>query len=347
MKLTHLFTDIVSLENLFLAWKEFRVGKRTKPDVCEFEYRLDDNLFELHELLTKKKYIHDPYKEFYINDPKRRHIHKASVRDRILHHAIHRILSPRFDPLFIHSLYSSRVHKGTHRGVIHLRDMMRSVYQTHGSCFVLQCDIKRFFPSINHTILRSLLEKYIHDSDLMWLMDRILDSFHSEESTPLCTRGLPLGNVTSQLLVNIYMNECDQFVKHALKEKYYIRYADDFAVVHHDKHHLENLIPSIKTYLKKSLDLSLHPRKISIRHIEKGVDYLGYVILPHAIVLRTKTKKRITRKIRRKTLAYKKGYCDEEAFDQTLASYWGILSHAHSHTLRNEIEQMIDFILTD
>lgn len=347
MKLTNIFTNIISLENLFLAWKEFRVGKRTKPDVCEFEYHLDDNLFELHQLLIRKQYVHEPYKDFYINDPKRRHTHKASVRDRVLHHALYRILSPLFDPLFIYSLYSSRIDKGTHRGVTHLRSMMQSVYQTHGSCFVLQCDIRRFFPSINHDILRSLLLRSIHDSDCVWLIESIVKSFRSEESTPTCMRGLPLGNVTSQLLVNIYMNEFDQFVKHTLKEKNYIRYADDFAIVHHNKQYLENLIAPIKTYLKQSLDLTLHPGKISIRYIEKGIDYLGYVILPHALVLRTKTKKRIIRKIQRKALEYKRGNIDEEAFSQTLASYQGILSHAHSYTLHNEIEEMIDSILTD
>ena len=226
--LSHTYNDIISIGNLLCAWSEFKKGKKKRSDVQEFELRLMDNLLSLHEDLKNKTYRHGEYHHFVISDPKRRDIHKASVRDRVLHHAIYRILYPFFDRTFIADSYSCRVGKGTHRAIRRFEVFTRKVSKNHTKqCYILKCDIRKFFASIDHAILLQVLEKRIEDSDIVWLLTNVITSFTSASSG----KGLPLGSLTSQLLVNIYMNEVDQFVKHILQVQYYIRYADDFVFV--------------------------------------------------------------------------------------------------------------------
>jgi len=332
-----IFDDIISMENLLLAWDKFKSGKRSKNDVQKFELNLEDNLFALHQELKNKRYRHNEYISFYINDPKKRHIHKATVRDRIVHHAIHQILYPIFNPTFIFASYSSRKEKGTHKAVIQLSQMLRSVYQTHGKCFVLKCDIKKFFPTINHKILVKIISKRIKDKDALWLIKQIIKSFESEFTTKQDKKGVPIGNLTSQILVNIYMNEMDQFIKQKLKVKNYIRYADDFIIAHYDTNYLADLLLKIKSFINKELKIRLHPGKVTIRKYCQGVDYLGYIILPKAIILRTKTRQRIFRKLKQRVKEYKKGEIDEHALMQSFNSYLGVLSHANSNKLEQEI----------
>lgn len=297
-----LFHEVSSLPNLFAAWNEFKKGKRRKDGVAQFELHLEENLFSLHQELQSKIFRHDPYEDFYICDPKRRHIHKASVRDRVMHQAFFRILYPIFDKHFIYDSYSSRNNKGTHKGVIRLRDAIRSISRNwKRPAWVLKCDVRKFFDSIDHAILRQLILQKVDDAEVVWLLDVVFASFSKSKG-----KGLPLGNVTSQLFANIYLNEFDQFAKHALKAKHYFRYCDDFVIVHHDREFLERSLMRIAQFLREKLCLELHPLKIEIRKVSQGVDFLGYVILPHAIVMRTKTKRRISRKIQEGALLYNK-----------------------------------------
>ena len=285
---------IISVSNLLAAWNEFKRGKRRKPDIAKFELHLEDNIFHLHRTLVSKTYTHDPYVDFYICDPKRRHIHKASVRDRVFHQAVFRVLYPIFDKHFIHNTYSSRFGKGTHRGVVRLMESCRKVSRNWKTeAYALKCDVKKFFDSVDHAILRRLISQKISDSATLSLIDAILKSFEKEKG-----KGLPLGNVTSQLFANIYLNELDQFAKHELKTRYYFRYCDDFVIVHQGRKFLENAIGKIRNFLSQNLLLTLHPNKIKIRTIREGVDFLGYVVLPNAVVIRTSTKKRIMRKVK-------------------------------------------------
>jgi len=326
------------MENLLSAWDEFKKGKRGKRDVQEFEFRLEDNLFALHQELKSKRYKHGEYIGFYINDPKKRHIHKATVRDRILHHAIHRKLYPIFNPTFVYTSYSSRKEKGTHRAVIKLAKMLRAVNQTYGRCFVLKCDIKKFFPTIDHKVLMKITAKTIKDKDALWLIKKIVKSFESEFTTKRDKKGTPIGNLTSQILVNVYMNKMDQFIKEQLKAKYYVRYADDFIIAYHNQDYLFDLKNQIESFLKNKLKLSLHPGKVIIRKYHQGIDFLGYVILPKAIVLRTKTKQRIFRKMKQRVKEYKRGKIDEQTLMQSFNSYLGVLSHAKSYKLEQELK---------
>ncbi|GBE16419.1 group II intron-encoded protein LtrA [bacterium BMS3Abin15] len=329
----NIFEEIISLENLFLAWKEFSHGKKNKSDIQQFEFNLEDNIFQLHRELKLKFYRHSHYTAFNVCDPKLRRIHKATVKDRILHHAVFRILYPIFDKNFIFDSYSCRIEKGTHRGVLRLEEFCRKLNgNNHKNIFALKCDIKKFFDSIDQGILLKLIEKKIKDKNTIWLVKKIIKSF------PI---GLPLGNVTSQLFANIYLNELDQFAKHKLKSKYYLRYCDDFLILGKDSEYLQSLIPIIDDFLQRNLKLILHPDKIIIRKYRQGIDFLGYVALPYHKVLRMKTKKRIIKKIILKKRELKNRLISKKSFDQSLQSYYGVLKHCKGQGIKKKIYRLI------
>lgn len=242
------------------------------------------------------------------------------MRDRLAHHAIYRILYPYFDRKFIYDSYSCRVGKGTHKALERFEIFARKVSKNNTrTCGVLKCDIRKFFASIDHAVLKNILDKHLQDKDTLSLFYNIIDSFSSNPiGKTYGVKGLPLGNLTSQLLVNIYMNEFDQFVKHRLKVKYYIRYADDFVVVSEDKEYLENVLVQMKEFLEFILNLTMHPDKVFIKTLSSGVDFLGWVHFPRHRVLRTATKRRMMRNLE------KNGHKKESA-----QSYQGMHSHGN------------------
>jgi RNA-directed DNA polymerase len=318
----HSYNDIISLENLLLAWKEFKKGKKSRIDVQIFERNLMSNILSLQNDLVTKVYKHGAYFAFNISDPKPRNIHKASARDRLLHHAIYRSLYPFFDKTFIADSYSCRVNKGTHRALRRFESFARKVSNNHTkTCWVLKCDIRKFFASIDQKILLDILNGYISDKDIVWLITTVTESFHSTEAGI----GLPLGNLTSQLFVNIYMNEFDQFVKHRLKAKYYIRYADDFVILSRDRNELEMFRQKASDFLTERLQLLLHPSKVSIDTFASGIDFLGWVHFPKHRVLRTATKRKMFGRVSEKNMA----------------SYLGVLSHGNGHKLSNLVQELL------
>lgn len=330
-----IFHEIASVPNILAAWNEFKKGKRKKKDIAQFELHLEDNIFKLHQELMAKTYKHDPYEAFFVCDPKRRHIHKASVRDRVLHQAIFRVLYTIFDPHFIYDSYSSRNFKGTHAGVARLASACRKVSGNwRKPTYALKCDVRKFFDSIDHAVLREWIVRKVSDTEVLRLVDLIFDSFEKEKG-----KALPLGNVTSQLFANVYMNEFDQFAKHVLKAKHYFRYCDDFIIIHPDKSFLEEVIAKITIFLKEKLLLNLHPHKIEIRKITQGIDFLGYVSLPHIHVVRTKTKKRSLRKLASARQSFERGEITTATFQSMIASYLGILSHSRNGLVKAEIER--------
>lgn len=334
-----LFNKIIEPENLFWAWEEFRKGKGKKSDVLKFERNLEQHIFELHRELRAKKYKHKGYSDFFISDPKLRHIYKASVRDRVLHHAIYQILNPIFEPMFIPTSFSCRIGKGNHKGVKELGKIIRKVSQNYTRpCYVLKCDVRKFFDTIDHAILLSLIKKKIEDTGTLDLIEEVTESYVSSYSNLFTRVGLPIGNLTSQLFANIYMNEFDQFMKKTLKVEHYARYTDDFIIIARDKTYLEQIIKPITEFLYSHLKLQLHPEKVDVIKISKGVDFLGYVLKPHHILVRKLTLGRIKRKLRIKFNAYKNGEIPEESFKQTFASYLGLLSHASTFQLTENLK---------
>lgn len=318
IKFSHSYKNIISVENLLGAWKEFLLDKRKKLDVQEFQSALMDNVLGLHDELAAGTWRHGPYHAFGISDPKPREIHKACVRDRLMHHALYRSFSPFFDRTWISDSYSCRYKKGTHRAAIRFRKYAGRVSKNDTrTCWVLKCDIRKFFASIDHATMIRILTQYIPDTQTLRLLREVIESFHSTAPG----KGLPLGNLTSQLLVNVYMNEFDQFAKHRLKAKHYIRYADDFVILSDERAHLEQLLPRIRTFLHEQLQLSLHPSKVEIRTWASGVDFLGWVHFPDHRVLRTATKHRMIRNL------------IGERNEVRVESYRGMLSHGNAANL--------------
>ncbi|MDO8430637.1 MAG: reverse transcriptase domain-containing protein [Candidatus Taylorbacteria bacterium] len=328
-----MFDHVISLKNLFLAWQEFKRGKTGKLDVLEFAFSVENNIFRLHNELEQKIWKPDSYIAFYVRDPKLRHIHKATIRDRTFNQALFRILYQIFDIRFITDSYSCREGKGTHRGVLKLQSYIRRVTRNYSRpAFALKCDVRKFFDNIDHSILFNLIKKRINDSDVLSIINLIIRSFETNPG-----KGLPLGNVTSQLFANIYLNELDQFIKHVLKVKYYLRYCDDFIILEQNQDLLKEYIKRIGIFLQEKLYLQLHPNKVNIRKCTQGIDFLGYVVLPDHVVLRTKTKERIIRKIIFLKEQLDKGFIIQETFDQTLQSYLGILKHCNGYKIQQEI----------
>lgn len=305
--------NIISIKALFAAWQKFSRGKKSRKDVAFYQKNLRQNLTMLHALLKSGRYKHHSYQGFIIHDPKQRQIHKATVQDRVIHQAIVTAIEPIFEKRFIHDSYSCREGKGTHAGVIRLMSFLRKA-----SCndtkkvYVLKCDIRKYFASIDHEVLLNLISRCIQDEAILELIRTVILSHGSETG-----KGIPLGNITSQLFANIYLHELDWYAKQTLRIKYYVRYCDDFAIVSSDKDYLVGLVEHIRRFLKDKLLLDLHPNKISIRSWNQGVDFLGYVLRPDSMTLRTKTRQRMLMRVNGKNID----------------SYLGLCSHADAYHL--------------
>ncbi len=239
-------------------------------------------------------------------------------------------LYPYFDKKFISDSYSCRLNKGTHKAINKFREFSYKVSKNNTKqCWVLKCDIRKFFASIDHEVLMNILKKHIKDENTIWLLNEIISSFHTNPiGTSYGVKGLPLGNLTSQLLVNIYMHEFDWFIKHKLKIKYYIRYADDFLILSHNKTALLTNIRHIVCYLNRELKLKLHPDKVYIKTLASGVDFLGWVHFPDHRILRTSAKRRMF-----KNLSINKS-------PETLNSYSGLLKHGNTYKLLGSINHL-------
>lgn len=317
-------TSICSADNLFQAWEEFRRGKRKKPDVQEFERYLEDNIFALRRELLDGTYKPQGYTQFQITDPKLRLISKASVRDRVLHQAIYRVLNPVMDSTFIYDSYSCRLDKGTHKGFDRLETFTRRVSCNYTRpCWALKMDVRKFFDTVDHTYLKGRLREYIIDKPLLKLLDTIIDSYEIKPG-----KAMPIGNLTSQLFANLYLDPLDKFVKHTLKAGYYIRYADDFVFLANNPSLLLGYLVELNRFINSELKMQLHPDKIILRKLNWGIDFVGYIARPHHSLTRRKTAKRILKKV---------GAMSETQLERSLPSFRGYLQHACTYKVQQEL----------
>jgi retron-type reverse transcriptase len=283
----NLYPQVYDFENLYRAYRKARRGKRGKSPAATFERHLEDELLALQAELRERTYTPGPYASFHIHEPKRRLISAAPFRDRVVHHALCRVIEPVWERCFIHDSYANRVGKGTHRALDRAQTYARRYP------YVLQCDIRQFFPSIDHQILQAVLAHRIADPGVLWLSDRILASgvdVLSEEYTmvyfpgddlfaKLRPRGLPIGNLTSQFWANVYLNSFDHFVKRDLKCPAYLRYVDDFLLFATDKRQLQAWREAILGRLA-GLRLTLHENQAQVFPTRTGVPFLGFRVYP-------------------------------------------------------------------
>jgi retron-type reverse transcriptase len=340
----NLYHQIVAYENLMRSARQAQRSKRFRPNVLEFNYWLEIELEKLQNQLHKKNYRPGNYKSFRIFDPKPRLISAAPYRDRVVHHALCNIIMPIIERTFIHDTYANRTGFGTHRALQRFTKFCRS------SKYILQCDIRLYFSSIDHEILKTILRHKIKCPDTLWLIDTIIDHSNNQEPvihyflddnllTPLDRRhGLPIGNLTSQFFANVYLNEFDRFVKDQLRINRYLRYVDDFALFSDDRAKLVDARVKIEDYLA-ALRLKLHPIKSQLFQTQHGANFVGFRILPDRIRVRSDNLQRGRLRIKRLRQDYEAGKITVVEVDRSLQSWEAHLKHGDTCRLCRDIFQ--------
>ena len=333
----NLFDKICSFQNLHLAYLKARRCKRYRNEILRFSYNLEANLTNLQKELSDQTYQHSSYREFTVCDLKKRHIKAPCFRDRVVHHALCNIIEPIFDKGFIYSSFACRKEKGTHKAIKRLERFIKlTKNKSFSKTYCLKCDISKYFESIDHKILFSLIKRKISDKKVLWLIKEILNSSYKKIRV-----GIPIGNLTSQLFANIYLNELDQFIKHGLKIKYYIRYMDDFLVLDYDKREICQTKEKIREFLQDKLKLELHPKKANIFPTEKSIDFLGYRIFGSYRLLRKDTVKKFIKRTKTYQKRLNKGLLSQEKFNNSLQSWLGYAQFANSWRLRKNLEEKL------
>ena len=329
-----MYEQLCSYENLELAFKRARRGKTLKPYVIEFEEKLKENLLQLQTELLSQTYKPEPLKTFIIRDPKTRKISKSAFRDRIVHHAICNIIEYTFDKRFIYDSFANRLRKGTLHAIKRFDHFKRKVSQNNTiKCYVLKADIKQYFETVDHEILLTILQKRIKNDKLVALIRKILVNYLGNVPGV----GMPLGNLTSQFFANVYLNELDQFVKHKLRAKYYIRYVDDFVILHHSQKLLEKYKAEIDTFLQQHLVLNFHPQKSQVIKLHKGINFLGFRIFYHHRLLRKKNIKKFERKFEVMKDVYQQGLLDREKAVEKFEGWLAYASQGNTYKYRTEM----------
>ncbi len=332
---THLFDQITTFDNLLTALANAKRGKTDRPDVARFVFHQERELFLLQAELQQKQYRPGAYKTFLIHDPKERMISAAPFRDRVVHHALCNIIAPIFEKTFIHTSYANRVGKGVHRAI--------EQYQEYAKQFpyVLKCDIKKFFPSVDHQILKNEIRWKIACPDTLWLCDTIIDASNVQEPSfiyfpgdDLFTpdqrpKGLPIGNLTSQFWANVYLNRFDHFIKQKLGVAGYIRYVDDFVLFGESKTELQEWQLKLTEELSK-YRLLPHPHKTQIYQVKDGVPFLGLQVYPYFRYVRKEKNKRYRRHLRALLQRRAEGKLSPEKMESSLNSWLGHLKFGQS-----------------
>jgi len=336
-----------------------------------FEIDYERKLFKLYEEIKNGKYEIGPSICFIIFKPVQREVFAADFRDRIVHHLIYNYVSPLFERLFIYDSYSCRKEKGTSCGIKRLDHFIRSCSQNYSrDCHILKIDIKGYFMSMDRSILYRKIENTLQrfkngvNFDIDFVL-RLIREVVFHDPTQNCVirgrkdnwqglpktkslffagenRGLPIGNLTSQLFGNVYLNDFDHFVKHRLGIRYYGRYVDDIIIAHEDKEYVKSIIPVLREHLRSQLSLELHPDKVYLQYFSRGVNFLGTVIKPYRIYIQNRVKGNFYRKIRYwNNFLSRKGHqltgADAKQFLSSINSYLGIMKHYHTHKLRRKM----------
>lgn len=330
-----LFDQIYQFENILSAAYSCKKGKPSTAASVKYFDQLEENTIALQNELIWKTYTPLPYRHFYVFEPKRRKISAPSFRDRVIQRAIYNIIMPIVDPHFIDDSYACRRGKGTHKGVYRTQAMIKKVERESGKAFVLKADISKYFSNIDHDTLKRLLRHHLKCEQTLALLDFIVDSSPRDSDSA----GIPLGNLMSQIFANIYLNELDRYAKHTLKAKNYVRYMDDFVIIHHDKEYLQLARRKIELFLLEKLKLTTN-QKTQVFPISKdhgrALDFLGYRIYSEHMRLRKSSVKRIKSKIKK----FKSGEIGRDAMGKISASWLGHARHANCGALIEKLKTL-------
>lgn len=342
----NLFPSLCSYDNVLLAFKKARKRKTLKPYVIGFEQDLKNNLLQLRYELLFHAYRPKPIKIFILKDPKTRKIGKSEFRDRIVHHALCNIIEPILEKRFIYDSYANQKRKGTLAAIkrfdIFKRKVSRNFTTIKGSKkikgFVLKSDVKQFFETVDHNILMNILKRAIKDEKVMRLIKIILANYNTKEKG----KGMPLGNLTSQFFANVYLNELDQFVKHKLKAKYYLRYVDDFVILNRSREQLEIYKEKINRFLRKTLGLQLHPEKSKIVPLDNGTTFLGLRIFAYHKMLRKRNLRKFARKCAQLYMEYVRGLISYDKVYDFFEGWFAWSKHANTYRFRRSISKSFE-----
>ena len=339
----NLWQQLISFDNLENAYEKAKKGKLGNPKVLEFAQHWKFHICNLLRELRNKTYQPLPLKKFVLRDPKTRVICVSDFRDRVVHHALVNILRPIFEQRFIHDSFASRKNMGTLPALERFQKFMRRVSRNGKLVqnaknsnqvvgFALKCDIKHYFETVDQEILLQIINARIKDNNVIWLVKRILENYDSGT----IGRGMPLGNWTSQFFANIYLNELDQFVKHKLKAKYYLRYVDDFVILHNSKSTLQNYEKQIQQFLK-TLSIELHPNKCKILPLGQGINFLGFRVFYHYKIVRRRNLRKIKAKLKMLLDNYQLGSADAYDVLEVLQGWNAYAKNGNTYKLRQNL----------
>ena len=331
-----LYSKIYSFENIYIAYLKARKNKRYHPEVLNFSENLEENLINIQKELIYKIYKTGEYKHFVVYEPKERLISALPFKDRVVQHAICNIIEPIFEKSFIYDSHACRKGFGVLSGVLRTTKFLRIVSQNSEKVYCLKGDISKYFPSIDHEVLKQCIRKRIKCKDTLNLIYEIID-----KSGDTC--GMPIGNLTSQLFANIYLNELDHYVKNTLKVKYYIRYMDDFVILSNDKKQLNQILNNIKSFLQTKLKLKLNRKTQVFLVKQRSIDFLGYKIWSTHRLLRKCNIKRTKRKFKKFQKLYKERAITLKDINPSIMSWLGHAKWADSYKLRVKIFRSLVF----
>jgi retron-type reverse transcriptase len=331
-----LFAKATSWENIIRAYKETRAKKKNRVSAVAVHERYDVILCRLREELVSGVWSPVCYKNFSVwNTSKKRSIEAPRFKDRIVHHAVVQVLEPLFEKKFISDSYSCRKGRGPHTAVERIESFLRKCTGAAGECYVLKCDVSKFFPSIDHDILMGILARTVREKEMLSLIKRAMIAPGNESG-----KGLPIGALTSQLLSNVYMSPFDDYVKNRLRIPYYVRYADDFVILDRSKDVLKGWLRYIDWFLSEKLQLRLNP-KTSIFKSHQGIDFCGYRIwATHRL-----PRKRVVRDAKKRMLfllwQYSRGEAEAYSVSQSFASFGGYMSHCKGHRTKTSLLKLL------
>lgn len=338
-----MFDCVYSFPNLLFAAHKAAKNKRSKASTADFLFRLEPELLSIQAELANKIWSPRGYRTFRIYDPKERIISAAPFRDRVVHHALCNIIEPIFERGFIFDSYANRVGKGTHRAIERFQKYALKYP------FVLKCDIRKFFPSLDHQVLKQEIRRRIWCPDTLWLIDTIIDGSNSQEDVPhhffpgddLFThherrRGLPIGNLTSQFWANVYLDRFDHFAKETLRVPGYIRYVDDFVLFADSKEQLNQWRGDLQDFLN-GLRLVLHPNKTQVFRCADGVPFLGFQVFPYHCYVRKEKVRRYRRFLKKKIKQYRARQIAPDELENALNAWLGHVRFGQSERLEYQV----------
>ena len=344
----NLYQKLCSFNNLFDAYRKARRGKTKRRYVLEFNKNLKSNLDKLQYELINQIYEPRELTKFIIRDPKTRKICKADFRDRIVHHALVNVLRPIYENVFIYDSYASRKTKGHHKALERFDYFKRKVSNNGRKSsgvkdnnyvcgYVLKADIEHYFDNINHRKLIEIINKRVNDSKVIWLTNQILKNYKTSQR-----KGMPLGNYTSQFFANVYLNELDYFIKHRLKARYYIRYVDDFVILHQSKEQLEIWKEKINNFLMNELILKIHRDKSHIIPMHKGVGFVGFRVFYYYKLLKNSNIQQTKRKLINWKL--NKDSFDRNKLIEKIKGWLAHAKHGNTYNLRRNLVSVFNEI---